>query len=102
MIVDLRDFYQTPNNNEESDGEEHKNYYEQNNYNNPKSKNKGGKSYKTVFVAKEEIFLETVKLAKYKSLRNMYRKINSKCYYNLDHQNILKKKLLTFFEIRKK
>lgn len=72
MILDLRDFYQKISNNDDDD-EEHKTYdnYYNNNNNNNRYKGKGKPSYKAVFIPKEELFLENVKLIKYKSLRNM-------------------------------
>lgn len=69
MALDLRDFYQKLSNYDD-DEEETKTYDNYQTNNNQKYKGKG-KGYKAVFIPKEELFLENVKLIKYKSLRNM-------------------------------
>lgn len=69
MALDLRDFYQKLSNYDD-DEEETKTYDNYHTNNNQKYKGKG-KGLKAVFIPKEELLLENVKLIKYKSLRNM-------------------------------
>ena len=76
MIFDFRDFYQTGTNLDDDDEEERKqndnDRYYQNQRGKKGVKGQGQTGYKkVVYMAKEEVTFENIKLIKYRALRNM-------------------------------
>ena len=77
MTFDLRDFYQTVTNLDDDDEEEERKqndndrYYNQRGKKGPKGQQAGYSSKKVVYMAKEEVNFENIKLIKYRALRNM-------------------------------
>ena len=72
MTLDLRDFYQ--NHTEEDEDDSYNNHQPNDNYSSYSKGKKGGYKNKPVFMPKEpkeELFLENIKLIKYKSIKNM-------------------------------
>jgi hypothetical protein len=72
MMLDIRDFYQNSVSLDDTDDEEIK---QDNDHYMPASqkgkKVKGGNYKTTVYLPKEDIYFENIKLIKYRSLKNM-------------------------------